>query len=88
MVRGDIDAVGGGNAWQKVECTEVVEVRRPFKAGSDVLAFVTLSSTLSLEEGPSPMNGNFSKGERNYSLTVKNIGNFETYVYVLRFDMA
>lgn len=63
VVRGDIDAVGGGGAWQKVECTEVVQVERPFKPGSNVFAFITLSSVLSLEDGPTPMAGNFSISE-------------------------
>ncbi|XP_050735467.1 uncharacterized protein LOC127007963, partial [Eriocheir sinensis] len=54
---------GGGGAWQKVECTEVVEVQRPLAPGSDTLASVVLLSTLSLMEGPTPTNGNFSKGD-------------------------
>lgn len=67
-VRGDIDAEnGGGSPWQKVECREVVEVQRPLTPGSDALASVTLSSTLTLQDGPSPMNGNFSKGEKKYT---------------------
>lgn len=63
VVRGDIDALGGSGAWQKVECTEEIEVQRPFKSGGEVLAYVTLSSMLSLDGGPTPWTGNFSSSE-------------------------
>lgn len=65
MPRGDIDASGGGGVWERVECTEEIQVHRPLTPGSNEssLATVTVSSKLTLEDGPKPMDGNFLQGE-------------------------
>ncbi|MPC16708.1 Apolipophorin [Portunus trituberculatus] len=63
--RGDIDVAGGGGMWEKVICSEEVQVHHHLTPNSNrsSLATVSMSSTLMLEEGPKPMDGNFSNGD-------------------------
>ena len=63
--RGDISEGGEGVIWDKVMCTEEVVVPQHFTSGSNesLLADIKVSSTLTLEVGPKPMDGNFSKGK-------------------------
>lgn len=66
--RGDMDAASGVGIWEKVMCSEEVQVHRHLTPASNrsSLATVSMSSTLTLEEGPKPMDGSFSDGEERF----------------------
>lgn len=67
MPRGDINAAAGGGVWETVECNEEVQVHRPLTPGSNEssLATVAVSSKLTLQDGPKPMDGDFLQGEKS-----------------------
>ncbi|XP_066981093.1 uncharacterized protein [Macrobrachium rosenbergii] len=52
--------------WKSVTCKEEVEVEAPFSASTDasIMAAMAVTSTLSLQSGPEPLQGNFSNGDR------------------------
>ncbi|XP_064081934.1 uncharacterized protein LOC135198290 [Macrobrachium nipponense] len=52
--------------WKSVTCKEEVKVEAPFSASTDasIMAAMAVTSTLSLQSGPEPLQGDFSNGDR------------------------